>query len=384
MHNSTKNYESYFDEEETGATSITPGTTETPETADKQVTSPEKKKEFYKAPFSKPRRSSNDNFERPEAPISSRKLIKDVYDLKEMNMEEMNHNNIENTTHTSKGVEKYESLDHLYQTYDDENMEYEVVDLQDLQNFLGNEFKEELLNMPVEEQIALLEKEFEEDPQNYNTLYKLIYMYRTNKQKDKLKQMREHTLNLFPLGEDMWKEWIEDELNELNVEDFEKKYEFIQTMFQRALKDFYCKIYLINYTILDFNISKKYLKYLINLHKECEIKNIENYNDKYPELTIENITHLFEEFLETWGLDFNSSCKLWDLYLEFENYVLEKFRKLKDDVNYNHTLNTIRSIYRRRLSFPHIDLDIIWNEYKKFEKNQDEIKKLEIKYDQVY
>jgi hypothetical protein len=45
---------------------------------------------------------------------------------------------------------------------------------------------------------------------------------------------------LFPLSEEIWKDWIKDELSEIKQEDYQKKYEFIDIMFKRALKDFYC------------------------------------------------------------------------------------------------------------------------------------------------
>ena len=62
---------------------------------------------------------------------------------------------------------------------------------------------------------------------------------------------------------------------------------------------------------------------------------------------------------------------------------LEKFKEAQDEQNYQQTINLIRSIYRRRLSFPHIDGDIIWNEYKKWEKEQNELSKVQSKYIEV-
>lgn len=124
------------------------------------------------------------------------------------------------------------------------------------------------------------------------------------------------------------------------------------------------------------------MKFLIALKKEAELRHL-NIKEKYLELSLENIRNKFENFLEMWGLDFNLSTGFWDLYLTFETANLAKFQKEKDEANINQTLNLIRSIYRRRLSFPHIDLDIVWGEYKKWEKNQEELDKVEIKYKEV-
>ncbi len=125
------------------------------------------------------------------------------------------------------------------------------------------------------------------------------------------------------------------------------------------------------------------LKYMINLKKEIEFRHLKINQENYSSLTIENIRKLFEEFLELWGLDFTQSGKLWDMYLNFENSNMECFKKIKDQVNVNHSINIIRSIFRRRLSFPHIDLDIVWGEYVNWEKNESELEKVQIKYNEV-
>jgi len=125
------------------------------------------------------------------------------------------------------------------------------------------------------------------------------------------------------------------------------------------------------------------LKYLIILRRELESRNIKIDQQNYSYLTIENIRKSFEDLLEVWGLDFNLSGKLWDLYLEFENSNQEYFQRIKDDASSAVTTNIIRSIYRRRLSFAHIELDIVWSEYKNWEKNESELQKVQNKYREV-
>ena len=74
----------------------------------------------------------------------------------------------------------------------------------------------------------------------------------------------------------------------------------------------------------------------------------------------EGIRLVFESILEIWGNDFSSGFKIWDLYLDFENKYAAKNSSEENKKN-------IRNIYKRRLSFPHIDNDIIFSEYKKWE-----------------
>jgi hypothetical protein len=128
------------------------------------------------------------------------------------------------------------------------------------------------------------------------------------------------------------------------------------------------------------------MKFLISLKKDAETdkSKMNNMNtETYPELTISSIRKKFEDFLEIWGLDFNNSSKLWDNYCEFEINNLNFFSKIQDEENYNQTKNIIRSIFRRRLSFPHIDLDIVWNEYKTWENEEDQIERVKAKYEEV-
>jgi hypothetical protein len=137
---------------------------------------------------------------------------------------------------------------------------------------------------------------------------------------------------------------------------------------------------------LDFKVCKKMMKFLISLKKDAESdkSKMSNMNTiTYPELTISSIRKRFEDFLEIWGLDFNVSSKLWDIYCEFEINNLNFFSKIQDEENYNQTKNIIRSIFRRRLSFPHIDLDIVWNEYKNWEDEEDQIERVKAKYEEV-
>lgn len=124
---------------------------------------------------------------------------------------------------------------------------------------------------------------------------------------------------------------------------------------------------------------------MIFLKKEKETKFPDlKLDPQYAEyLTITGIRKKFENILDIWGLDFNLSQKIWDIYLDFEIENYKNFKNSNYEAEILKTENTIRSIYRRRLSFPHIDLDIVFKEYIKWETDKENIKKLEIKYQQV-
>lgn len=164
----------------------------------------------------------------------------------------------------------------------------------------------------------------------------------------------------------MWLDWISDEFQALPKEDFDKMFEF-KDMYRKSISDF-----------LYLKICKKYLKYMMALLTEIESKKIE---EKY-QFNFQTVRHAFEEILEIWGLDFNKSSKIWDLYMKFETRNFKRFNGT-NDVEASKTFNLIRSIFRRRLSFPHVDLDIVWQEYSKWESEEEEKIKIEKKYKEV-
>jgi hypothetical protein len=367
-------YSSYFDEVEQNNTSNLISKVPPNKLSPISKISSPSTSEVYKVPKSITKSDQKD-FAKPNPPSSSKKLTKDVTDVQESDLGQLYSQYFEN-------VQSFESLNELNENLEeDEDMEYELVDVNDLEKLMAHPFSKniQIETKPVNKQIEELESQFEEDKQNYEIMSKLIKLYKKSKNSEKIEQMREYTNSLYPLGEDLWNDWLNDKIFEKSNCDFEQMYNLISTYFDRAINDFYCKIHIYN---LDLKICKKYVKFLIRLKIEAESINIP-IRENYPLLTVENIRLKFEEFLEFWGLDFNLSSRLWDLYLNFEKINLEKFKEAQDEQNYQQTINLVRSIYRRRLSFPHIDGDIIWNEYKKWEKEQSELNKVQSKYIEV-
>jgi hypothetical protein len=97
---------------------------------------------------------------------------------------------------------------------------------------------------------------------------------------------------------------------------------------------------------------------------------------------LDTIRNYFEQFLSFWGLDFSLSIKLYDLYLDFEKSNLEKFKRNNDEININYTNALIRNVYRKRLSSPHIDHDVVWKEYNKWEANKNELENNRVCYEE--
>lgn len=151
---------------------------------------------------------------------------------------------------SEQDIEYYKNFEDLMEANEDEEMEYELMDLSELQKYIQGTGEEALdlnfkpISIDPQKEIENLENSHKEDPLNYENLYKLIYLYRDTKNYEKLKYFRTYTQMYFPLSDDMWKEWIKDELidiNKNNPDNFELRLQIID-LFEKALRDFYCKI----------------------------------------------------------------------------------------------------------------------------------------------
>ena len=141
-------------------------------------------------------------------------------------------------TNKDPTIEYFENMEELIDANNEDDMEYELLDFNDLKNYinsdddaLGYDYNlNGVQTESLETQIENLENSFKEDPQNYETLYKLIYLYKETKNKEKLKFYRNYTQGYFPISDDMWKEWIKDELIEKNNRDNKNPNDFLEKL----------------------------------------------------------------------------------------------------------------------------------------------------------
>jgi hypothetical protein len=245
-------------------------------------------------------------------------------------------------------VEHFDSIDELQEKYGD----CELLNVETMGEILA----EQMLVDEEEMDPAVLEEKYQEDPFDFNVLVRLILFYRESGQIDKLEEMRNHTISYFPLSEEMWLDWIKDKKSGMKKDEVGNIIVILNFM-RKALSDFYYP-----------KVCVKFLKTMIKL---------KNYSDEY---SLETIRRYFDEFLKIWGLDFNYSTSLYDLYMTFEK---NNLAQATDVSAKNLLIKNIRSIYKRRLSHPHIDLDIIWSEYKKWETDENEKVNIENKYKEV-
>uniref|UniRef100_U3K2N9 Uncharacterized protein n=1 Tax=Ficedula albicollis TaxID=59894 RepID=U3K2N9_FICAL len=143
----------------------------------------------------------------------------------------------------------------------------------------------------------------------------------------KLRRARQKMSELFPLTEEIWLDWLKDEIKMASeISEREKVYE----LFERAVKDYICP-----------EIWLEYAQYSIGGIGQ--------------EGGIEKVRSIFERALTAVGLHVTKGTALWEAYREFENAILETAQ-----------LEKIHTLFRRQLGIPLLDMEASYAEYEEW------------------
>ncbi|KAF1741755.1 hypothetical protein MXB_1882 [Myxobolus squamalis] len=116
---------------------------------------------------------------------------------------------------------------------------------------------------------------------------------------DELRNARERMQCLFPLTEQLWVDWLEDEIK-LSSDDFKNPY--IIDLFEKAVIDYQSvKIWLL------------YTQYLMDVMQN--------------ESEIEDVRKLFERAIIAAGLHLTQGSSIWDGYIDFEINILKTLQE---------------------------------------------------------
>jgi hypothetical protein len=74
----------------------------------------------------------------------------------------------------------------------------------------------------------------------YNKHIELIKLCRREGELENLRNARERMTETFPLDEDLWLEWIEDEIKFMNAESEEDRAK-VESLFEKCVQDYMCK-----------------------------------------------------------------------------------------------------------------------------------------------
>ncbi|EMP37147.1 Squamous cell carcinoma antigen recognized by T-cells 3 [Chelonia mydas] len=183
---------------------------------------------------------------------------------------------------------------------------------------------------------------------DYNCHLDLIKLLRQEGELVKLRRARQKMSELFPLTEEIWLDWLKDEIRMASEStDREKVYE----LFERAVKDYICP-----------EIWLEYAQYSIGGIGQ--------------EGGIEKVRSIFERALTAVGLHVTKGTAIWEAYREFENAILETVQPAAGSIPSPEQQQTlcaqlekIHTLFRRQLGIPLLDMETTYAEYEEWSED---------------
>ncbi|XP_036304828.1 squamous cell carcinoma antigen recognized by T-cells 3 isoform X2 [Pipistrellus kuhlii] len=179
-------------------------------------------------------------------------------------------------------------------------------------------------------EIERLEEQLSINVYDYNCHLDLIRLLRLEGELTKLRGARQKMSEIFPLTEELWLEWLHDEIS---MAGDSRDREHVYDLFERAVKDYICP-----------NIWLEYGQYSVG-----------GIGQKGG---LEKVRSVFERALSSVGLHMTKGLAIWEAYREFENAIVEAAR-----------LEKVHSLFRRQLAIPLYDMEATFAEYEEWSED---------------
>ncbi|XP_048198721.1 squamous cell carcinoma antigen recognized by T-cells 3 isoform X2 [Perognathus longimembris pacificus] len=190
------------------------------------------------------------------------------------------------------------------------------------------EFEEEEEKNQLE--IERLEEQLSINVYDYNCHVDLIKVLRLEGELDKVRAARQKMSEIFPLTEELWLEWLQDEIS-MAADDQDR--ERVYQLFERAVQDYICP-----------NIWLEYGQYSVG-----------GIGQKGG---LDKVRSVFERALSSVGLHMTKGLAIWEAYREFESAIVEAAR-----------LEKVHSLFRRQLAIPLYDMETTFAEYEEWSED---------------
>ncbi|XP_073528400.1 squamous cell carcinoma antigen recognized by T-cells 3 isoform X1 [Phyllobates terribilis] len=209
----------------------------------------------------------------------------------------------------------------------------------------GQSSSEEEDERENEAEIQRLEEQLSINAFDYNCHLDLIKLLRQEGELDRLRRARQKMSELFPLTEEIWLDWLKDEMK--IAEDGSSR-EAVYELFEKAVKDYICP-----------EIWLEYAQYSIGGMGE--------------EGGIAKVRSIFERALTAVGLHMTKGSTIWDAYREFENAILGTIQPLPGTIPsaeqqqmLTTQLERIHTLFKRQLGVPLLDMASTYAEYEEW------------------
>ncbi|TSW89613.1 Squamous cell carcinoma antigen recognized by T-cells 3 [Bagarius yarrelli] len=194
-----------------------------------------------------------------------------------------------------------------------------------------------------EAEIQRLEEQLSINAFDYNCHVDLIKLLRQEGKLYRLRKARQKMSELFPLTEEIWLDWLKDEIGLTESDEAERGK--IYELFQKAVKDYICP-----------DIWLEYAQYSIGGMGSAG--------------GIDQVRSIFERALTAVGLHMTKGAALWEAFREFEIAILSTLQPPPGHVlnpeqqeQLNMQLERIHTLFRRQLAIPLMDMESTYTEY---------------------
>ncbi|XP_036383743.1 squamous cell carcinoma antigen recognized by T-cells 3 [Megalops cyprinoides] len=195
-----------------------------------------------------------------------------------------------------------------------------------------------------EAEIQRLEEQLSINAFDYNCHVDLIKLLRQEGELLRLRRARQKMSELFPLTEEIWLDWLKDEIRLTKEEPNRDK---VNDLFERAVKDYICP-----------EIWLEYAQYSIG--------------GMGTPGGIERVRKIFERALTAVGLHMTKGAAVWEAYREFENAIMSTMQPpgsvptREQQELLNAQLERIHALFRRQLAIPLMDMEAAYAEYEEW------------------
>eukprot|EP00276_Gloeochaete_wittrockiana_P017586 CAMPEP_0184335282 /NCGR_PEP_ID=MMETSP1089-20130417/3874_1 /TAXON_ID=38269 ORGANISM="Gloeochaete wittrockiana, Strain SAG46.84" /NCGR_SAMPLE_ID=MMETSP1089 /ASSEMBLY_ACC=CAM_ASM_000445 /LENGTH=586 /DNA_ID=CAMNT_0026659869 /DNA_START=77 /DNA_END=1834 /DNA_ORIENTATION=+ len=211
-------------------------------------------------------------------------------------------------------------------------------------------------------QLPVLKAQIDANPFDYSGHVAYISALRATGQLDNVRSARENMNARFPLAEEMWIEWINDE-SRLATSQQEK--EAIVKLFERAVGDY-----------LSVQLWTLYAAYLGTLVPEPPDTFASGSQLEEWSKGVERVREVFERAVTAAGLHVREGGLLWAAYRHFEERVLEVLEQRNVEGNapvsgpytVGKQADRVRSLFKRQLGLSLMGNDDVLEAYKKWEQ----------------
>uniref|UniRef100_A0A3P9H6B1 Spliceosome associated factor 3, U4/U6 recycling protein n=1 Tax=Oryzias latipes TaxID=8090 RepID=A0A3P9H6B1_ORYLA len=199
-----------------------------------------------------------------------------------------------------------------------------------------------------EAEIQRLEEQLSINAFDYNCHVDLIKLLKQEGELIRLRKARQKMSELFPLTEEIWLDWLKDEIR---LTEEESNREKVYELFERAIKDYICP-----------EIWLEYAQYSIG--------------GMGSPGGIDKVRSIFERAVTAVGLHMTKGQSVWEAYREFENAILSTLQPPPGKVPRNEEqeliktqLERIHTLFRRQLAIPLMDMEATYAEYEEWSEH---------------